>query len=76
MCHADSIIVMEGGTIVEMGPHDQLLKKEGVYYSLVHAQVSPAPLSMSSGPPSEGGFYPNSCQKQNSKVTCRPPPQQ
>ena len=38
--HADCIIVMEGGVVVEMGSHDHLLKQEGVYYNLVHAQVS------------------------------------
>ena len=38
--HADCIIVMEGGGVVEMGSHDYLLKQEGVYYDLVHAQVS------------------------------------
>ena len=37
--HADSIIVMEGGVVVETGSHDELLQRKGVYYSLVHAQV-------------------------------------
>ena len=39
--HADSIIVMEGGTIMEVGSHDQLLEQRGVYYTLVNAQVRP-----------------------------------
>ena len=63
---------MEGGTIAEMGSHDQLLKKEGVYYSLVQAQVSPAPSACLSSVHVKGGVYPNSCQKQISMVTCHP----
>ena len=38
--HANTIIVMEKGGVAEMGSHQELLKKEGVYYNLVHAQVS------------------------------------
>lgn len=68
---------MEGGSIVEMGPHDQLLKKEGVYYNLVHAQVSPTPsVCIVTFPPSVHNYNnitPNSCQEQNSMVTYHPP---
>ena len=32
--------MMEGGVVMEMGSHDQLLRQEGVYYNLVNAQVS------------------------------------
>lgn len=40
VCRADTIVVMEGGVVMEVGSHDQLLQQEGVYYNLVHAQVS------------------------------------
>ncbi len=35
---ADSIFVMESGTIAESGTHSQLLKKEGVYFKLYMEQ--------------------------------------
>jgi ABC-type multidrug transport system fused ATPase/permease subunit len=37
---ADTIIVMETGSVAEIGSHDELLKNEGVYYNLVHAQLT------------------------------------
>jgi ATP-binding cassette subfamily B multidrug efflux pump len=36
--HADKIIVMHKGRIREMGTHQQLLKKEGLYYHLYELQ--------------------------------------
>jgi subfamily B ATP-binding cassette protein MsbA len=36
--HADEIIVLQKGEIVERGTHDQLLKKQGYYYRLVQMQ--------------------------------------
>ena len=36
--HADNIVVMSQGVIVEQGKHDALLEKEGAYYNLVVAQ--------------------------------------
>ncbi|KAF2503341.1 multidrug resistance protein-like protein 1 [Lophium mytilinum] len=36
--HADNIVVMVGGKIVEEGAHEQLLARKTVYYSLVQAQ--------------------------------------
>ncbi|HZH63326.1 MAG TPA: ABC transporter ATP-binding protein [Flavisolibacter sp.] len=36
--HADEIIVLQKGEIVERGTHDELLKKEGYYYRLVMMQ--------------------------------------
>lgn len=38
--HADTIVVMEHGQIVEQGPHDQLLKRNGAYRRLFDAQFS------------------------------------
>jgi len=37
--HADKIIVLDHGQIVERGNHDSLLAKEGVYYSLYQKQL-------------------------------------
>ena len=36
--HADEIIVLQKGEIVERGNHDELMKKEGYYYRLVQMQ--------------------------------------
>lgn len=38
--HADNIIVLNKGEIKEMGNHQQLLKREGIYYSLYKLQYS------------------------------------
>jgi ATP-binding cassette subfamily B protein len=35
---ADLIIVLDQGTIVEMGNHQELLEKKGVYHSLYQTQ--------------------------------------
>ena len=32
--HADEILVIDKGQIVERGTHDQLISRDGVYYSL------------------------------------------
>ena len=37
--HADTIIVMERGSVAELGTHEQLLQLDGVYSDLFHAQV-------------------------------------
>ena len=34
--HADQIVVLEKGRIVEQGTHDELLEKEGGHYRLLH----------------------------------------
>lgn len=40
--HADRIIVMEGGRIVEMGTHVELMASDGRYREMVALQTSPA----------------------------------
>jgi ATP-binding cassette subfamily B protein len=45
--HADNILVVEGGSIVESGRHDELLRKGGRYASFYRLQLkeqSPAPV--------------------------------
>ncbi|MFC6332213.1 ABC transporter ATP-binding protein [Paenibacillus septentrionalis] len=36
--HADDIIVLDHGQIVEQGNHEQLMEKQGVYHGLIKAQ--------------------------------------
>ena len=36
--NADVIVAIDGGVVVEMGTHDELLEKKGFYYSLVQSQ--------------------------------------
>ncbi len=38
ICHADEIIVMDKGRIVERGPHAQLLSQNGLYKKLIDMQ--------------------------------------
>lgn len=47
--HADNIIVLSHGEIVEQGSHQQLLEKEGRYYQLYTLQYSQKQLYMESG---------------------------
>ena len=35
---ADTIVVMDGGTIVEQGNHEELLARDGLYRSLYESQ--------------------------------------
>lgn len=37
---ADSIVVIDGGKIVEQGTHDQLVEKGGVYEKLYQSQFA------------------------------------
>ena len=37
--HADNIIVLEKGKIVEQGTHEELTLKHGAYYTLVKNQL-------------------------------------
>ena len=41
---ADLILVMESGSIVEQGTHEQLLKSQGAYSALYEAQFAAAPV--------------------------------
>lgn len=38
VCHADEILILEGGQIVERGTHEELLAKKGHYYQTFLAQ--------------------------------------
>ncbi|TIT81185.1 MAG: ABC transporter ATP-binding protein, partial [Mesorhizobium sp.] len=38
---ADTIVVLEGGKVVESGPHKVLLKQGGVYQKLYEYQLMP-----------------------------------
>ena len=38
ICHADRILCMKDGEIVESGTHDELMKKDGVYKGLYMKQ--------------------------------------
>jgi ATP-binding cassette subfamily B protein len=50
--HADRILVIEGGTIVESGRHDELLRKGGRYAAFYRLQIKeqhpPPPISIAS----------------------------
>lgn len=39
MQHMDRIIVMEGGTVAEIGTHQELLARQGAYYQMIQAQM-------------------------------------
>jgi ATP-binding cassette subfamily B protein len=49
LLNMDRILVFDRGKIVEDGPHDALLAKQGLYYSLWEAQV--------------GGFLPDGAKE-------------
>lgn len=47
--HADKIVVMKEGRIVEVGRHEELLEKEGVYHALWNVQDFGTPVEESVG---------------------------
>ena len=34
--HADIIVVMDRGRIIEQGGHEQLMRARGIYFAMVH----------------------------------------
>jgi ABC-type transport system involved in Fe-S cluster assembly fused permease/ATPase subunit len=36
--HADNILVLQDGEIVEAGTHQELIEKKGLYYSMWNSQ--------------------------------------
>jgi ATP-binding cassette subfamily B multidrug efflux pump len=49
--NADSIVVMDGGRIVEQGSHAELIAREGFYYNLYNSQFTDAWAGDGSEPP-------------------------
>jgi ABC-type multidrug transport system fused ATPase/permease subunit len=43
IAHADRILVLENGRIVEQGRHEELMNVSGRYRSMVDLQTSPPP---------------------------------
>ena len=43
IAHADRILVLEGGRIVEQGRHDELMRQSGRYRTMVDLQTAPPP---------------------------------
>ena len=37
--HADRIYVMEKGSVIEQGKHDELLQEKGLYYAMWRQQI-------------------------------------
>jgi ATP-binding cassette subfamily B protein/subfamily B ATP-binding cassette protein MsbA len=44
IAHADRILVLEGGRIVEQGRHEELMRASGRYRAMVDLQTSPPPV--------------------------------
>ncbi|MDB5171773.1 MAG: putative multidrug export ATP-binding/permease protein [Phycisphaerales bacterium] len=61
IAHADRILVLENGRIVEQGRHEELMQASGRYRSMVDLQTSPppSPKITSSSKPREEAFSPS-----------------
>ena len=53
--NADQICVLDGGTIIERGSHEQLLQQEGLYYELVKRQLQRKANLLDDGEDEAGG---------------------
>ena len=53
--NADQICVLDGGTIIERGTHEQLLEQGGLYYELVKRQLARKANLLEDGEEEEGG---------------------
>ena len=42
IAHADRIVVLEGGRVIEQGTHQELMARSGKYQHMVHVQTEPA----------------------------------
>ncbi len=51
LSNADSLIVLDKGRLVETGPHEELMRKKGVYYQLVMAQRKTTKMREATGNP-------------------------
>jgi len=40
ICTADTIVALKDGKVAEIGTHGELMKKQGLYFSLVTAQLT------------------------------------
>lgn len=57
MRNADHIAVMKAGQIAEEGSHAQLMKRRGIYYSLVRRQTGDGTLGTTEGDPQKVGNH-------------------
>ena len=39
VCDADNIVVLDKGKVIEQGTHQELIAKEGAYYTLIKNQL-------------------------------------